>query len=159
MSCVRSPRSLLSPLPSFFPSTLIVAVWNAVRMNLSAGPLCLLTESNTIFYTGEHEHGLHRFWGENHRHDFNKGFDMFCSSLFFIFSCCLIRCTYAKKMNTSALFTINISILFRLSAERNRRLSFQHSWNREMIYRKSALTLQMLHFIWSVYQSLCWKKS
>lgn len=87
---------------------------------------------------------------------------MRCSALlfsFFVFSCCLIRCTYAKKMNTSALFTINISISFRLSAERNRRLSFQHSSNREMIYRKSVLTLQMLHFIWSVYQSLCRMKS
>lgn len=83
MSCVRSPRSLLSPLPSFSLSTLIAAVWNAVRINLSAGPLCLLTESNTIFYTGEHEHGLHRFWGGNHRHDINKGFGMFCSALLY----------------------------------------------------------------------------
>lgn len=34
-------------------------------------------------------------WGENHRHIFNKGFNVVLS--FFVFSCCLIRCTYAKK--------------------------------------------------------------
>lgn len=47
--CVCIPLALL-------PSISCSAVWNAIRIHVSAGPLCLLTESKTIFYTGEHEH-------------------------------------------------------------------------------------------------------
>lgn len=70
----------------------------------------------------------------------------------------LIRCTYAeKKMNTFTLFTINnfdFTSNYWLyergllrAAKVIASIYFSTSSNREMIYRKSVLTLQMLHFI------------
>lgn len=83
---------------------------------------------------------------------FSKGF----YDIIFIFIR-LIRCTYAKKKEMwttlSTLFTINI--LISMPARRAKKSAiYLYSGTCQivkMIYRKSALTLQMLHFILSFF--------
>lgn len=129
-------------LPSLpLPLLLLLAIRRALQCEMQLRYIAYA--ANTIFYTGEHA-----VWGGNRSAYFQQG----DSISLFSFLCIhrehrLIRCTYAKKISTSHLFTINISISMWLwkSAEKSVHL-FQHLSNHEMIHIKLVLTLQMFYF-------------